>query len=125
MTDPSESGNAPELPTPEERAPFGFKNTTEFVVWLSAERLDVAVKALDAAQANLIRAAVAAERAKHFYELAKLCSQWWDERVRDRPEKNVYRAGMDKTYKWLEAWALEQHEAAIRAEPADDRSEKS
>jgi hypothetical protein len=63
-------------PTPEERAPFGFKNTEEFVVWLSAERIDVAVKALDAAHANMIHAAVAAEteRCADVWPLSVACS---------------------------------------------------
>ena len=56
---------------PDSATPFGFKNTTEFVVWLSAERIDIAVKALDAAHANLVKEATAAETER--------CASWFDE----------------------------------------------
>ncbi|MEK0326088.1 MAG: hypothetical protein QQN63_10335 [Nitrosopumilus sp.] len=52
-----------------------------------------------------------AERAEWWYELAKLADEKWKTDVADRPMANVYRAGMDKVWKWLEAYALEQREA--------------
>ncbi len=88
-------------PTPEKRAPFGFKDTTEFVVWLSAERLDIAVKALDAAHANIVNEAVAAER----------------ERCANITSWIVTTGGFSKG----DALNLIRNPvAAIRTEPADD-----
>ena len=49
-------------PTPEEKAPFGFEDTTQLVEWFRTQEISVAVAGLDAVHRNLVRAAVAAER---------------------------------------------------------------
>jgi len=46
-----------------------------------------------------------------FYDMAKYAARRWDEDVRDRPKVNIYRAGMDKAWKTLERYCLEQREA--------------
>ena len=48
-------------PTPEEKALFGFEDTTQPVGWLRTQEITVAVSGLDAVHRNLVRAAVAAE----------------------------------------------------------------
>lgn len=62
-----------------------------------------------------------------WYELAKFCDSKWESDVKDRPEVNVYRAGMDKVWRWLEAYSLERREAidaAMGGEPHDSTGEE-
>ena len=61
-------------PTPEEKAPFGFEDTTQLVEWFRTQEISVAVAGLDAVHRNLVRAAVAAntERCAALVE-AKSC----------------------------------------------------
>lgn len=58
-----------------------------------------------------------------YYSMAKYAAERWEKDVRRRPEVNVYRAGMDKAWKTLEAYCLEKREeidAALAAKGGED-----
>lgn len=58
-----------------------------------------------------------------YYAMAKWANKKWESDVRHRPKANIYRAGMDKAWRYLEQYCLEQREAidaARKAEESDD-----
>lgn len=66
----------------------------------------------------MIRKSVALEGlsgAEWWFELAREMNEEWEASVRFRPEKNKYRAGMDKTLRMLESRFLERSNAILLA----------
>lgn len=56
-------------------------------------------------------------RAQVYLEVAKWAHQQWNDCVRQRPEENIYRAGMDKALRTVEQTFLSKHNAALAKEP--------
>lgn len=55
------------------------------------------------------------DKRNFYYDMAKWANRKWDSDVKNRPEVNVYRAGLDKAWRYLEQWCIEQ-----QAERGDD-----